>query len=170
MSTNFYWLDDHPISSVRLDEGPAHDIVHVWNRGGKAGELTVASGDGAAVAALLERQGLDLAGKHIGKCSAAGLFCWACMVTLCRGGNSEIHYDRCGFYPRCPKCGAAPTGHACSFTWADRPEAVRERCESMAGTTLIVDEYNSEYTGHEFLDMLTRCPIEFTDSIGREFS
>lgn len=34
------------ISSVRLDEGPGHDVVHVWNRGGKAGELTVDKGDG----------------------------------------------------------------------------------------------------------------------------
>ncbi len=41
------------VSSVRIDFGPGHDVVHVWNRGGKAGTLTVDKGDGERVAALL---------------------------------------------------------------------------------------------------------------------
>ena len=32
------------VSSVRLEEGVGHDIVHVWNQGAKAGELTVKKG------------------------------------------------------------------------------------------------------------------------------
>lgn len=43
------------ILTARAEIGPAHDIVHVWNRGGKAGELVVTSGDGALVAAHLAR-------------------------------------------------------------------------------------------------------------------
>lgn len=28
---------------------------------------------------------------HIGKRSAAGLYCWDCRITLCKGGESAIH-------------------------------------------------------------------------------
>jgi len=41
------------ISSVRVEEGPGHDMIHVWNRGGKSGLLVVGRGDGEAIAALL---------------------------------------------------------------------------------------------------------------------
>lgn len=37
------------ISSVRVEPGPRHDRVHVWNRGGKAGVLVVDAGDGLDV-------------------------------------------------------------------------------------------------------------------------
>lgn len=43
------------VSTVRVDRGVAHDRVRVWNRGGLAGVLVVASGDGEVLAALLER-------------------------------------------------------------------------------------------------------------------
>ena len=43
----------HLITSVRLEEGPGHDFVHVWNRGGKAGTLTVDKGDGMKFVDLL---------------------------------------------------------------------------------------------------------------------
>jgi hypothetical protein len=41
------------ISSVRIEPTPGHDLVHVWNRGGKAGTLIVETGDGEQVARLL---------------------------------------------------------------------------------------------------------------------
>ncbi len=41
------------ISSVRVEHGPGHDRVHVWNRGGKAGVLVVTKGDGDDIAARL---------------------------------------------------------------------------------------------------------------------
>jgi hypothetical protein len=56
-------LRDHPhtvkgdllITTVRVEESPGHDYVHVWNRGGKAGTLVVSKGDGRRIAtALLE--------------------------------------------------------------------------------------------------------------------
>jgi len=47
---------------------------------------------------------------HIGKRSAAGLYCWDCMTTLCRGGEKEVHtsryyYPERQWHPECPKCG-----------------------------------------------------------------
>lgn len=41
------------VSTVRLDEGPGHDYLHIWNRSGKAGVLTVQKGDGEMIVALL---------------------------------------------------------------------------------------------------------------------
>ena len=41
------------VSSVRVEEGPGHDQVHIWNRGGKAGMLTVDLGDGVRFARRL---------------------------------------------------------------------------------------------------------------------
>lgn len=43
------------VSSVLVEEGPAHDVVRVWNRGGMCGELVVVKGDGKRVAALLDQ-------------------------------------------------------------------------------------------------------------------
>jgi len=41
------------VTSVRIVEGPAHDLVRVWNRHGLAGELVVRRGDCRALARLL---------------------------------------------------------------------------------------------------------------------
>lgn len=41
------------ISSVRVEPGPRHDHVHIWNRGGKAGILIVEKGDGNKIASKL---------------------------------------------------------------------------------------------------------------------
>ncbi len=41
---------DAMITTVKLKEGPAHDDVHVWNRHGKSGYLTVTLGDGLTIA------------------------------------------------------------------------------------------------------------------------
>jgi hypothetical protein len=38
------------ITSVVVDEGPSHDRVRVWNRGGLAGVLVVTHGDGEVIA------------------------------------------------------------------------------------------------------------------------
>ena len=42
---------------------------------------------------------------HIGKRSAAGPYCWDCKQTLCKSGETGIHYDKSGWYATCPKCG-----------------------------------------------------------------
>lgn len=46
--------NDKPlISSVRVEEGPRHDRVTVWNRGANCGTLTVDHGDGNRIMARL---------------------------------------------------------------------------------------------------------------------
>ena len=45
---------------------------------------------------------------HIGKRSAAGLFCWDCNVTLCKGGLEMIHKGRHEWHKNCPVCGKKP--------------------------------------------------------------
>jgi hypothetical protein len=41
------------VTRVRVEQGPAHDVLTVWSRGGNAGSLTVQRGDGATVARAL---------------------------------------------------------------------------------------------------------------------
>jgi len=136
---------------------------------------------------------------HIGKRSAAGAYCWNCNVTLCRGGNSKIHdgYRDEKWHERCPKCGAEPTksdglteGAAAvemgfakprqlrptgvtscsSFSWTQDPERVKKFCKEHLTDKVIVDEYDRELTGDEFLEMLEcNCPVEFLH-IGESFS
>jgi len=51
MST--YWYPFRKtISSVRLEKTPGHDILHVWQRGGKCGSLTLDQGTGEAISEL----------------------------------------------------------------------------------------------------------------------
>lgn len=126
-----------------------------------------------------------LTGQHVGKRSAAGMYCWDCDITLCQG---RVHYGD-PYYDACPKCGktretegmddsaagrelgfnksvpAAKAGvRSCSsFTWANEPS-------SLEGVAVIEDEYGRRYTRQEFREMLEECPIQFTDSIGVEFS
>jgi hypothetical protein len=44
---------------------------------------------------------------HIGKRSAAGWYCWNCGITLCKGGEEQIHYGKGmedGWWQSCPEC------------------------------------------------------------------
>jgi len=43
---------------------------------------------------------------HIGKRSAAGLYCWDCGMTLCKGGLEGVHHGL-EFHERCPQCNQA---------------------------------------------------------------
>lgn len=43
------------VTTVKVGEGPGHDYVHVWNRGGKSGTLVVQKGDGEEFAYRLLR-------------------------------------------------------------------------------------------------------------------
>jgi len=121
---------------------------------------------------------------HIGKRSAAGMYCWDCRITLCKGGESRIHRDSI-FYDECPRCGKSrirekldispvdvelgfakprtekPTGvQGCSsFSWAQAPLVVRAKClHGLCGLNrwrrIVVDEYGRKYTGGQFIKML----------------
>lgn len=134
---------------------------------------------------------------HIGKRSAAGLYCYDCDVTLCPGGKARIHMSDEEWPKACPKCGATqadeglragpvavelgfaapreerPTGvrGTSSFSWAQSPEAVRRTCEAHMDDEVIVDEYERRMTGRAFLAMLrANCAVEFTGSVGEWFS
>lgn len=48
MSTTYYPFRN-TISSVRLAEGPGHDVLAVWQRGAKTGELVLTKGTGKTV-------------------------------------------------------------------------------------------------------------------------
>ena len=130
-------------------------------------------------------------GTHIGKRSAAGLYCWDCGKTLCKDGEDGIHTGKSDWQSRCPKCGKHALDHdfskstvgveigfalpytpdercgvstCSSFSWAVRPSAVTRLKK-------IKDEYGRQHTLAEFIDMvLANCPIQFMDSIGSEFS
>ena len=127
---------------------------------------------------------------HIGKKSAIGPYCWDCGLTLCKGGNSGVHYDDYGWHTVCPKCGKKPireglgdgaagrelglnntpygkkTGVAScsSFNWCMEPEKFLKK------NVIIWNEYGDTFTKDEFLEILKECPIQYRDSIGGWFS
>lgn len=132
---------------------------------------------------------------HIGKRSAAGWYCWDCNVTLCAG---KVHEGKSKWHNACPICktpipkkedlitsGAvarelgfdkspfAPkkgVDTCSSFSWAIDPdryvymELLKKRGKP------IVDEYGTQYSVKEWLQLLTECPLRFTHSIGIVFS
>jgi hypothetical protein len=123
-------------------------------------------------------------GKHIGKRSAAGLYCYDCDDTLVKAGKARIHYGRgdpSETHDACPKCGARPPDFsalskgavavelgfsvpederpkgvytAASFSWASEPAKVRAQCSDYPDEVIIIDEYGRKMTGAEFLRML----------------
>lgn len=133
---------------------------------------------------------------HIGKRSAAGLYCWDCGVTLCQSGISGIHRAGQRWLDRCPRCGQSPDAEtmansavglelgfarlkakrphgvrSCSsFSWAQDPIAIRKLCFTLGDEPVVVDEYGRVYTGDQFLLMLmANCPLQFEDSLGTRF-
>lgn len=162
MGTNFYWVDPDKIGvSRQFDSSEAR--------------------------------------HHIGKRSAAGWFCWDCNIPLVQGGDIHlVHTSREAQTEVCPKCGqgkpvvkfeelasAVELGFApphkgrkttgvsscSSFSWGQDPAETHAICEKFAREQIIVDEYGQEMTGEEFLSMIfANCPIQFTHSIGVDFS
>ena len=128
---------------------------------------------------------------HIGKRSAVGLYCFDCRQTLCKDGEAGIHTGKSEWHDRCPQCGCTPIKEtldqgtsglelgfakpykkneragvrsASSFTWAMNPY-------KLIGRRKVVDEYGRVYGIKKFKEqVLDNCPIQFFDSIGREFS
>ena len=122
--------------------------------------------------------------KHVGKRYAAGLYCWDCHASTPEKPVYFGGYKQTGHEDTCPKCGQTAvkeaigvssagrelgfnkskpmrkTGvaSASGFIWAMQPEALE-------GVELIEDEYGTEYTRGEFMQMLEECPIQ--DFTGR---
>ncbi len=125
---------------------------------------------------------------HIGKRSAAGLWCYDCGITLCKGGNEKIHYGD-EFYEACPKCGQAYIREslaesaagielgfakpskivsgvrgASSFSWA------MSEHDFFRAEDDVIDEYGTKYSFGEFLEqVLNNCAVKFTHSLGVRF-
>ena len=130
---------------------------------------------------------------HIGKRSAAGLYCWDCGITLCKTGNEDIHKSRSMFYEKCPKCGGKPhkegwnssgglelgfaktkdlgTSGVCSvssFSYAQDPNTVEQALKEKKA---VIDEYGRKYSALRFKkEVLCMCPVKYTASVGKWFS
>jgi len=122
---------------------------------------------------------------HLGKTSAAGLWCWDCNISLLKSGR--IHYDA-KFRDTCPQCGQGPhgkhfwdelfsgfdaSGHkrhgvmACySFLFAQSPS----RVFGYNPDRLVKDEYGKELTMREFWQVVEKARYTFTNSVGKRFS
>lgn len=100
--------------------------------------------------------------KHVGKRWAAGSYCWDCKLPVEGPGD-------------CPRCGEkrvkdydlhkekkGVTG-VCGFCWAVHPA-------ELISVPYFENEYGEVMTGDEFWKMVSICPIQHYDSIGKEFS
>lgn len=130
-----------------------------------------------------------LDGTHIGKRSAAGMYCYDCGITLCKTGKDKIHHHESDWFETCPVCGKTPIEEnlsessvgrelgfnngpfktkigvkSCSsFTWAMPPSKLKSKRH-------IKDEYNWRFTMEEFKEILDECPIQYYSLIGLDFS
>lgn len=136
-------------------------------------------------------------GDHIGKRSAAGLWCWDCDCALYSEPAEHIHSGLGYELLSCPMCGARipekvhnaghvelgfanplkqrPTGitGVASFSFAQPPLEVGVKLMRHYMNPIVIDEYGRKLTGKEFLEMLTaNTPwrIQFYHSIGLDFS
>lgn len=59
-----------------------------------------------------------------------------------------------------------------SFNWAQDPGWVLAKLLALKNNseTVVIDEYEREYTAREFLEDLVICPMWFTNSVGTEFT
>lgn len=131
-------------------------------------------------------------GKHLGKKSAAGLYCWDCEVTLCKQRKDGIHQSKSDWHEKCPKCGKPAeeetlsessagrelgfnkekyqkkTGvKSCSsFTWA----IPKEEFLKLSKRKRVKDEYDRFMSVKKFLKILEECPVQYFHQIGKYFS
>lgn len=134
-------------------------------------------------------------GKHVGKRSAAGYYCFDCGRTLCSGGDNSVHFGDTGWHDNCPSCGSVPitekigestVGIELGFNKniTEQKQGVRS-CSSFTfaidekrlkypmvirWARVVKDEYGSIYTMKQFMKILNACPIKFYHMIGKEFS
>ena len=57
---------------------------------------------------------------HIGRRSAAGMYCWDCNMTLCKDGTSRVHLGRSAWHECCPSCGQKPQDESLKQSSAGR--------------------------------------------------
>ncbi len=124
---------------------------------------------------------------HLGLRYGAGIYCWDCgqkcngkkICPKCNseeeeyeaeaGPGEEAHGTMDGIGGRDIPVRWRGVGFAYGFHWAQDPKRVYAVCAAMSEQQIVSDEYNHPYTGKEFLTILSSCPIQHTDSIGKEF-
>jgi len=135
-----------------------------------------------------------LDGKHIGKRSAAGMYCWDCGKTLCKGGKEKVHFED-EWFEKCPICGKGVIKESLdqssagrelgfnkskpsiksgvktcsSFSWATKPEEILNR-KLHWNWKWIENEYGDKFTLKQFKEVLKECPLQYKHSIGKIFS
>jgi hypothetical protein len=136
---------------------------------------------------------------HLGKRSAAGLYCWDCGVTLCKDGKSRIHFTKLGDYEErwhqsCPQCGKmsqdekleeSTVGRELGFNKSEpRKKKGVTSCSSFnwaikkshwkklaeIPNTEIKNEYGDVFTIEQFEAVLSECPVQYFHLIGSIFS
>lgn len=107
---------------------------------------------------------------HIGKRSAAGMYCYNCGTTFNRWGTQYVHkggIQEIDWYTKCPICGAEGE-HACSFTYTFLLQltVIRQKmASSEKDAPLIEDEYDETYTLERFYNEVAgKCPIMFQNA------
>lgn len=122
-----------------------------------------------------------LKNKHIGKRSAAGLYCWDCGVSLYREDGE--------YFAICPSCGAKPTKESLNNSAAGRelgfnksPFKKKTGVQSCSSFSWAIEKRKLKtikklktsmtecISIEEFHKMLKECPIQYYHNIGREFS
>lgn len=137
--------------------------------------------------------------KHIGKRSAAGMYCWDCKQTLCARGEQGIHEHKSDWNDMCFSCGEAipkesieessagrelgfnkskpkrkkGVASCSSFTWAIDPIEFFIRIDTiehlLSPDIAIRDEYDHKYSFKGFCDIMTECPIQYY-AVGEDFA
>ncbi len=135
-------------------------------------------------------------GIHLGKRSAAGMYCYGCNISLVTGmpGGLNVQNPHMGEgknYRACPICGARQSGnfynpelftptaeqtdreekyvvrYSCSFGFAIPPEELSAYTQDV----LVVDEYGTVFSMHEFRrDVIEKAAFLFTHHVGQCFS
>lgn len=108
----------------------------------------------------------DRDGAHIGKRSAAGMFCFNCNETMCDGGKEKVHHSGFDFYTICPKCGCKPE-YTYSFRFQWSKDFWKELFAEVDELD-IYDEYDEHFTKQQFLEeeignAAKACPNNFWD-------
>ena len=58
MSTSYYYFNS-PITSIRLEEGPAHDLITIFENHANCGTLTVSKGTGRTICLMFALNDVD---------------------------------------------------------------------------------------------------------------
>lgn len=101
---------------------------------------------------------------HLGKRSGAGNYCMRCGITMCDGGDREIHMSGHYWNEVCPACGEKDQfKYICTFTWTMRrhEKEIKELVYQGCTDKVIADEYGELFTPEEFLQELSSCEVMF---------